>query len=288
MCEKDYLLTLAKEWDQLLTTYPIFCDLWSDVVEARGSPLKFIQRMDAGGELAFANPAPVPSFDRYIILFSRKYFLKPSITRQGVIMHELGHYYVYRKRLLEQLRVSRESSEFFLQFITPILNFYKGWGTQQKQWIKNFFDSYILDVLKVPGEIFANLWLKENCKEVFVEVFKCQFEEYKMVLRGKEKIHKTLIKFPAFSLILRLNGLSLLAQDVTELLEEKNALKAFKQSLRKMLIDSARQNEYESFLLFEKSIIETSCSFETANSTLPQIFNDLLMKIPLRVEDFVS
>ena len=280
MCAKDNLLHLTKDWAQLLTNFPIFCDLWSDVIEAKGPPLNFIQRMDIGGELAFAHPAIASGFDRYIVLFSSKYCLKSSITRQGIIMHELGHYYVYRKRFLEQLRVSRESSAFFSQFVTPIVNFREGWSTSQKQGIKNFFDSYILDILKVPGEIFANLWLKENFKEVCVEVFRCQLEEYRRVLCGKEKIQKTLVKFAAFSLVLRLKGLSVLAQDVTELLEEKKVLEVFELSLWKTLRDSARQNEIELFLSFEKSMIEASCSFETANSTLPEIFNDFLIKIP--------
>ena len=103
----------------------------------------------------------------------------------------------------------------------------------------------------------------------------------------KEKIPKTLVKFPVFSLILRLRGLSILVQDVTELLEEKNALEVFELSLRKTLKDSACQNEIERFLSFEESMIEASCSFETANSTLPEIFNNFLLKIPpLRPDDF--
>ena len=286
MCAKDDLLQLTKDWAQLLTAYPILSDLWSDVIEAKGVPLNFIQGMDIHGELAFAHPAPVPGFDRYIVLFSGKYFLKSSTTRQGIIMHELGHYYVYRKRLLEQLRVSRDSDAFFSQFIAPTVNFFQEWTTPQKQWIKKFFDSYVIDVLKVPGEIFANLWLKENFKEEFIEVFKCQLEEYRMVLCGKEKITKTLVKFPVFSLILRLRGLSILVQDVTELLEEKKALEVFELSLRKTLKDSACQNEIEPFRVFEESMIEASCSFETANFTLPEIFNDFLLKIPLRPNDF--
>jgi hypothetical protein len=289
MCTKEGLLPLTKDWAQLLTNYPIFCDIWSDVIEAKGSALNFLKMMDERGESAFAAPAAVSGVDRYLLLFSGKYFLKPYSSREGIIMHELGHFYVYRKRFLEQLGVVlRDAGVYFSQFIAPILNFYEGWATEQKQWIKNFFDSYVLDILKVPGEIFANLWLKENFKEMFAEVFKGQLEAYKMVLRGKEKIHETLIKFPAFSLILRLNGLSILAQDVTELEEEKKALEIFDKSLRKTLMGSARQNETVTFFSFEESIIEASCSFEAANSTLPQIFGDLLIKIPLRPEDFVS
>lgn len=288
MCKKEGLLPLSKDWAQLLENYPIFYDLWSDVIEAKGSAFNFLKMMNERGETAFAVPAPVSSVDRYILLFSEKYFLKSSISRQGTIMHELGHFYVHRKRFLEQLCVSIESDEFFSQFIAPILNIYKKWTTDQKQWVKNFYNSYVLDYLKVPGEIFANLWLKENFKKMFMEVFKGQFESYKMVLRGKEKIHKTLVKFPVFSLILRLNGLSILAQNVTELDEEKKALEAFDNSLRKILVDSARQNETAIFFSFEKSIIDASCSFEKANSALPKIFGDLLIKIPLRPEDFVS
>lgn len=178
MCKKQNLLTLTKDWSQLLTDHPILCDLWSDVVEAMGAPLGFLQKMDIRGEPAYAHPAPVPGFDRYIIMFAVKYFMKPVSSRQGIIVHELGHFYIYRRKLLEQLRVSRDSSAFFSQFILPISKFYQQLTATQKQGLKDFFDSYILDVLKVPGEILANLWVKENFGRMFVEVFKCQLEEY--------------------------------------------------------------------------------------------------------------
>ena len=288
MCKKQDLLTLTKDWSQSLSDHSILCDLWSDVIEATGTPLNFLQKMDITGELAFAHPAQIAGSDRYLILFATKYFLKPVAIRQGIIGHELGHFYVYRKKLLEQLRVSRDSTAFFSQFVFPISIFYQQWTKAQKQWIKNFFDSYVLDILKVPGEIFTNLWVKENLGRIFVEVFKCQLEEYRMVLRGKEKIHKPLVKFPTFSLMLRLNGLLVLSQDVKELSEEKKVLEAFEQSLEETLIDSSGTNNFETFVSFEKSIMEASCSLETANSKLPQIFNNFLTKIPLKVEDFVS
>ena len=287
-CRKENQLVLAKDWNQLLTDYPILCNLWSDFIEAKGKLLNSLVELDRRGEMAYGSPAPVPRFDRYIILFCQRYFSKNSEFRRAVIIHEVGHFCIYRKKFLEQLRKSRESSHpVFSQFITPILTVYQSWPVQQKEWVKRFFDSYVLDILKIPGEIFANLWVKENFEELFIRVLEGQLQGYKLVPKGKEKIHNTLVKFIMFALILRLDGLSMLTEDdyekVRGIMQE---LQEFRESCWKALRESARQGELEIFRSFENRIIKTSCSLKDSNEVLPDIFKEFVNKVPLRIDDF--
>lgn len=295
-CRKENLLILAKDWAQLLADYPIFCDLWSDFTEAKGQLLNWLLELDRQGEMAYGSPAPVPRSDRYIILFCQRYFSKSSEFRRAVIIHELGHFYIYHKKFLEQLRKSRESSRpVFTQFIAPILTVYQKWPLFQKEWIKNIlFDINVLDILKIPGEIFANLWVKENFEQIFIQVFEGQLEGYKLAQRGKERIRGTLgwralIKFLMFSLILRLDGLSVLVEDdYGKLRGPMEELREFRESCWKTLQEFARQGEFETLKIFEDRIIKASCSLKDSNELLPNIFKEFVNNVPLRIEDFTS
>jgi len=293
---KENLLVLGKDWNQLLTNYKILCDLRSDLIEVKGSLVDLLLELERQGENAHALPAPLSSFDRYVILFCQNYFSKEPESRQAVTMHELGHFYVYRKELLEQLRKSRESTDpIFVQFIAPISTFYQSLPVFQKEWIKNsLFAINVVNILKIPGEIFANLWLKENFEKMFINVFKGQLEIYKLSTKGKEKIRKTfgaraLIKFHAFSVILRLDGLATLAEvDYGKLREAMGELQRFRDSCWRTLQEYTSPREFETFRSFEKRIIKASCSLKDSNEILPNIFKEFVNKVPLRIEDFTN
>ena len=294
-CRKENLLALTKDWNQLLSDYQILYDLWSDTIEARGTLLTLLDELNRKGETAQAFPAPVSRFDRFIILVCEKYFSKRPEFRLGTIVHELGHFYVYRKKLLERLRNLRDSSDpFFTQFIAPIRSVHQEWPSLQKRWAREtLFNINVLDVLKIPGEVFANLWVKGNFEGMFVQVVKSQLEEYKLAQKGKEKIHGTfgwraLIRFHMFSLILRLDGLSLLAEDVLELEGAIKELQEFRESCWNTLQEFAHHGEFETFRSYEKEIIDASSSLRGSNEALPDIFKEFLKKVPLRTEDFAS
>ena len=293
-CRSENHLALAKDWKKLLGDYPMLCDLWSDVIQAKGQLLKRIAELDRQGEIAEAIPAPISRFSRYLILFSPKYFSKAVEVREAVVIHELGHFYVYRKALLKQLSKSRVSSEpAFMQFIAPVQTRYqKLLLDYQKDWLKNtLFAINVLDVLKIPGEIFSNLWVKDNFEEMFSQVVETQFEEYRNASRGKEKVagtfcYRALIKFMMFSLILRLDGLLILVDNSRGRLQKaKQEIQEFHKSCWKTLEDCAYDGELGAFAHFEKEIIDASCSLDGSNNHLPGIFEEFVKNLQLRKED---
>jgi hypothetical protein len=293
-CRKENLLDLSKDWSKLLTDYAILCDFYSDLKEAKGSILALSFELDRRGERAKACPALVSGSAAYIILFCSKYFCQTPNLRQAIIIHELGHFYVYCKGLLAQLRKLMESIyPMFPQFTKPVMTTYQKLPDELKEWLKNsLFGSYVLDVLKIPGEIFANLWVKDNFDGMFYQILESQFIDYKLVPERQEKILGTfcgraLTKYSMFSLILRLDGLEMLVEDdYRKLKRVMEELREFRQVCWKMLRESANNGEFEIFRSFEKRIMEASCSLRNANTLLPSIFREFVENVPLRLEGF--
>lgn len=278
----------------MLSNYPILCDFRSDIIEAKGSLLTLSLELDRRGEIAEAFPSPISELASYIILVGAKYFTQTPKIRQATIIHELGHFYVYRKKLLEQLRVTRDSIDpLFMEFIAPSLKVHEKLPVLQKEWIrKTLFGIYVLDILKIPGEIFANLWVKQNFEEIFIHFLKAQFDEYMAAANGEQRIQGTfcanaLIKFCMFSLILRLDGLSILVgDDYGKSQGVMGQLKEFRESCWKTLKKSSHKGEFETFRSFEDIIISASCSIKDSNEVLPNIFKEFVRGVPLRIEDF--
>ena len=215
-CKKCNEKQLLSDWKRMLDEYPILCDVWSDVITAVGGALASIENLDKRGMSAWFQPSPINGVDRFVIFVGEKYFANNSFSqRKAILLHELGHFYVYKKGILAQLQRDWKKGEaLFSVFIAPLEIQDSEHVDSYKEWFKKFYDHYIFDLLKIPGEYHANLWVKVNFEDVFCSLLDEKYESSKSFFENDfSNLQKGLIKFPLFSLILRLNGLLLLIDD---------------------------------------------------------------------------
>lgn len=283
-CKKENEKQLLSDWNKMLDDYPILCDLWSDVSGAlEGTPtFVSIENIDKMGMSAWGQPAPSKGIDRFVIFVGNKYFANDSFSqRKAILFHELGHLYVYKKGLLAQLRSDWKKGEaLFEVFVAPLeiqdpenINSYK-------EWIKRFYDSYVFDVLKVPDEYFANLWVKENFVNVFDRLMEKEYEESKIFLEnGLSNIQKGLMNFPIFSLIRRLDTLVLLIEKKDYLNEFLELTKSSWSELEKY----TSKSEYLFLKKFEKKIVKVITSLEDANRLLIKAFEEYIKHLPIKI-----
>jgi len=282
-CRKENEAQLLSDWSKMLGDYPILCDLWSNVVVAVGGALASIQALDKRGMSAFGQPSPRAGIDRFVIFICKKYFAKDSFSqRKAIILHELGHFYVYKKGFLTQLRRNwKKGEELFRVFIAPLEKQDSEHVNSYKQWFRRFYDNYIFDLLKIPGEYYADLWVKENFRDIFEVLLENKYEGYKSFLdAGFSILQKSLIKFPLFSLILRLDALILLIDD-------KGNLERFaklKESCWSELEKYTTKDGFRFLKDFEKNIIKLSTSLESANRLLINGLEKYIKNFPIRTE----
>lgn len=282
-CKRENEKQLLSDWSRMLKDYPILCDLWSNVIVAEGGALASIETLDKRGMAAWGQPSPRAGIDRFVIFVCKNYFAKNSWSqRKAILLHELGHFYVYKRRLLAQLRREWKKGEaLFRVFIEPLeiqdsehVNSYKGW-------FKNFYDNYILDLLKIPGEYYANLWVKENFGDVFDSLLENEYEGYQSFLKtGFSNLQKGLVKFPLFSQILRLNALILLIQDKANL----ERFVKLKEDCWCELDKYTTKNGFQFLKVFKEKIIRLSTSLESANELLIDAFEEYIKSFPIRID----
>jgi len=282
-CKKGNEMQLLSDWSRMLDDYPILCDLWSDVITAEGGALASIETLDKRGMSAWGQPSPSNGVDRFVIFVCKKYFAKNSFSqRKAILLHELGHFYVHKKGILAQLRQDWKKGEaLFRVFIAPLEIQDSEHVDSYKEWFKKFYDQYIFDLLKIPGEYYANLWVKVNFEDIFGSLLEGQYEGSKSFFEtGFSNLQKGLIKFPLFSLILRLNALILLIDDKANL--EK--FMKLKEDCWSELEKCTTKDGFQFLKEFEGKIVRLSASLESANALLIDALEKYIRSFPIKVD----
>ena len=284
-CSKENYRTLLKDWNQLLDIYPILCDLWSDVIEAQGNLQKSIEILDKRGELSSGQPAPVSGIDRYVIIFTPKFFEKQAETRLATTLHELGHFYVYQTGMLKNLRLKWPAGMDMFKVFASIVKQDPIWYNEQEEWLRKLYEYYVFDVLKIPGEIYANLWVKENFTNAFNLVVEGQLEGYEYLANNIDtKIKTKVVKFPFFSIILRLEGLLMLMNGATKNLKEK--LQQLRRLCWKNMSRFLLPKEIKAFEQTKQEVMRVCSSPQTADKELFNVFKKFVKSNILEPSDF--
>ena len=282
-CKKENEMELLSDWNKMLDDHPILQDLWSDVIVAQGGALESIETIDKRGMPAWGQSAPTRKFDRFVIFVCKEYFAKENFNqRKAILLHELGHFYVYKKGLLEQLRQDwKKGEDLFRVFVAPFETQNSQHIDSYRDWLRRFYDDYIFDLLKIPGEYYASLWVRENFKDIFDDLLDSEYEGHKAFFdAGFSTIQKGLVKFVLFSLILRLNGLILLIDDEVNL----ERFKRLEEDCWSELKGYTTKSGFRSLKDFEYRIRKLSTSTESANEHFPEALEEYIRSFPVELD----
>lgn len=284
-CRKENYKTLLEDWTHLLDTYPILCDLWSDVVETTQLPKleESLERLDKQGEMPYGQP--VPDQDGYVILFTQKHFEKQAKMRWAITLHELGHFYVYQTGMLKNLRGKWPVGGEMFEVFVGIVKQDSVWYNEQKEWLRRLYEYYVFDVVKIPGEIYANWWVKENFINTFNLVVDGQLEKYEYLANNIDKnIETKVAKFPLFSIVLRLEGLLMVINGVTK--DAKEKLEQLLAVCWKKMSRFLHAKEIETFEQTKQKIMDVCSSPQTSDRELFNVFQRYVNNNILEPEDF--
>ena len=223
-CKKEYRINLLKSWNELLDEFSFLSDFFSDYVEPQGKLLESIENMDKNKQPAWSQPAYINKIKRWIIVLSKHFFEMKKDVQKAIILHEIGHIVVYEFKIFGQLRSKWIDGEsLFEEFYSKISIEIK----LSKSWVKrNLYDISVFDMLKIPGEVYANIWVKDNCGNYLILVLENQLENYKNFFKDSHlKMDRNLLKFPLISTILRLENLLIVLEDEEELSKKISQLK---------------------------------------------------------------
>jgi hypothetical protein len=281
ICRKDNEKQLVLDWNRMLEDYSILCDLWSNIIVAKGGALQSIETLDKMGESGWSQPAPSTNVDRYEIFVCEKYFANNSIDqRKAILLHELGHFYVYKIELLTPLRNDwKKGEDLFNVFIAPLEKHDRKNINSYREWFKRFYINYVFDLLKLPGEYFANLWIKQNFGDVFNSLLESKYDANRFFLSTDFSIiQKSLIKFPVFLLILRISALIVLTDN--KLMQNRFVM--LKKECYGILQKNTNKKEFKFLKEFEKRTIKLSTSIELANKQLITVLEEYILKFPIK------
>lgn len=196
-------------------TYPVLRHLNSHIVNASGNLLKTLEDFDRHGEMPFAKSSNT-LHGLYWIFFIRAYFRESIEIRRAVILHEFGHFYIDQIKLLGDLRRKyKEQEDSMFQLFIQEIKQYKKWLKEKDEQIRELYRYFVFDVLKTPGEIFANLWVKENFPDAFNPLMRLQLGNCEEIFEKTTRTPAKVVKLRLLWIILRLEGFMILGNDVS-------------------------------------------------------------------------
>ena len=285
-CQKKHHKRLLTEWYRLLEIYPLLCDLRSDVIETTGRPLlqKSLENLNKRGDLPYGQP--VPDQKCFVILFTEKFFEKNEQISKAIILHELGHFFVYQTGMLGNLRNNWPAGEDMFDVFVSVVKQDPNWYKKVKEWLRRFYQYYVFDILKIPGEIYANIWVKDNFNNVVDLAVDSQVENLEHLAINIEKTSETkLIKFPLLSIVLRLEGLLRLMNGNQNRNVEKihQILDLCWKRMSKYLLPS----EMEAFSRVKEEVMRICSSPQTADEQLFDFYEKFVNNNILEQGDFL-
>lgn len=261
-------------------------DLRSDVIETTKMPKlqKSLVDLDKYGEMPYGTP--VPDQNGFVILFTQKYFGKQVEIRKAIAIHELGHFYVHATGMLKNLRLKWSTGEEMFEVFVSVVKQDQSWYENAKHWLKRLYELYVFDILKIPGEIFANMWVRDNFPDAFSLVAEEQLKNYEYLANTLDKEIKTrIVKFPLFSIILRLEGLLMLMNGERSDLKDK-LWQSLSFSSKKMS-GFILPNEVKIFDRTRQDVVQVCSSPKTADKHLFDVFEKFVTRTILQPADFV-
>lgn len=283
-CREEHNQALTQDLSEMCATYPILRDLNFSTFIARGDSLKTLKDFDEHGEMPFGIPSNA-LHGLYWIFFTRAYFRESIEVRRAVILHELGHFYIDHVKLLSDLRRKyKEQEEGMFQLFIQEIKQNRKWPKEKEKQLRDLYRYFVFDVLKTPGEIFANLWVKENFPDAFGPLMRLQLRNCKEISERTASTPAKVAKLRLLWTILRLEGFMILGNGVSEDLKSQfEALICL--CWNKML--KQFPNEVGDLKKTTHDLLDTFSSPKNANEKLYRVYQEYLKYNSLKPCDFL-
>jgi len=285
-CDPTFSTELLTIWFELIEEYSLLSDFFSDYIEPKGGVGVFLERMERVQEIAWNQQAYTNGVKRWFIIVSSHFFKLELSIQKSVLLHEIGHIIVYEKKILEELRSKWPAGESLFDTFIQYVKQDGSWFEINLGFLKEIFDNFVFDILKIPGEIYANQWVKQNCINYFLNVIKSQYNNYlQFDLNIHNQLRQKILKYAIFCTILRLDNL-LLTSNGTNVIYVNINEKI--DSLLSELKQITSKEDYDYMINKRNEIIQICKDVDAVNKRLFDLFKEFIENNQIMPEDFLS
>ena len=275
-CKNQYSISLLEVWDELTDEFPFLIDFYSDYIEPDNQINAGLEWLTSIKEVSSVMPQYIDNVKRWILLCTKYFFKKNKKNQKTIILHEIGHIVVFERKILEELRSKWDDVETLFDVFCSNINRDFYFFKKIESSLRDLFGNYIFDVLKIPGEYYANLWVKNNCNDYFNILIESQFNNYINADKEMPKnIKNRLLKYFLMYQIMKLQMLTMLIENKDELYNDIiNHIGKVLYDLKMLLNES----HYYEFLDLTENIKKLYYNPDDINS---QYFNNFIKYINL-------
>ena len=284
-CNYELSTSLIKTWSELIHEYSFLLDFYSDYVEPDKEISEFLEYLDKINEIAIVKPAYLRSIKRWLLVCGAVFFKYKNDVQKSILLHELGHIIVNERNLLVSLVSQYQNVGHYYNMFSSGINKNNKYYSDVQISLQQLFEFYIFDIIKIPGELYANLWVYNNCNKYFRLIIEHQFINYQNInIQVRKNITNRLLKHVLIYIIFRLQVLlSLLISD-DKLYDE--ITKYTKEVLNELKILLTKK-EYLIILETKGKINKLCYSLDDINNNYLDLFKNYLNNIKLKPKDFL-
>lgn len=213
-CDNQYRMSLLEVWDELTDEFTFLNDFYSDYAEPENEIHYALEWLTEIQDLSSVMPQYIDNIRRWLLLCTKYFFTHDKYNQKSVILHEIGHIVVIERKILNELRSKHDDIETLFDVFCSNINRDFDFFKKIESDLRELFGHYIFDVLKIPGEYYANLWVKNNCNEYFNTLLESQFNNYINADKEMRKnIKNRLLKYFFIYQIMKLQMLTMLIEN---------------------------------------------------------------------------
>jgi len=284
-CNFELGTSLIKTWSELIDEYSFLMDFYSDYEEPNKEISEFLKKMDRINEIATVRLAYLGGIKNWVITCGSLFFKYENEIQKSILLHELGHVIVNERNLVGSLFSQYQNIEHYFNIFCSNINKKNKYYISVEKSIQDFFEFYIFDIIKIPGELYANLWVYFNCIKYFRIIIDNQFTNYKNInMQVRKNIKNRLLKHILIYLVLRLQVLLSVLKNDDELFDE---ITKYIEELLSELKILVTKKEYRIILKTKKQINKICYSLDDINRNYLVLFNNYLNNIKLKPQDFL-
>jgi len=283
-CRDEFKTNFLIIWYELMDEFSFLSDIISDYLEPGGKLLESLERMDRTNQPAWNQPISLGDSRKWLLLVSEHFFLMDDDVQKAVLLHEFGHILVFEKEILKELRSQWKDGEDLFHNFCSIVSQNTSWYTSNLPFLKEIYEKCIFDILKIPGEIFANIWVKQNCNKYLPLIIEAQFNNY---IEFEEQVSKQLsnmvLKYVLFCSILRYENLLIVINKKDNIYDE----------ISEKIIESEKElssllgeTQYNIMNDFRKEILKICPNLDEANLTLFEVYKKFVETFRITPSDF--
>lgn len=224
-----YRSSLMNVWNELLNEFPVLLYFYSDYIEPVGDIQNALNTLDELKIVSKSKLSISGGKNRWYLLCSKYFFEKELKDKKAVLLHEIGHIIVFEFEIFKGLNSLWNEGMTLFNVYSSIIKKRKSIFNKNESFFREFYYEYLMDVLRMPDELYADLWVKKYCRDYFHSLIEGYIKDYMIFDKIiRKKIKNRLFKYIIIYSILKHERLLMILEEhdkyYSDIIQNKNLL----------------------------------------------------------------